>query len=280
MARALENRGLNVWWDARIAPGMRWRDEIKRELNRANAVVVLVTPSSLESQWVGQEWSEALSRSRLVIPAVAGGLSLSDLPEPLAHIQGILFDPDNPSSSDALVRSIRDTSASVGRRPADVIDVDKIVKMVVEQALQQLKVASSAPNSNDLTDSSLIFAVMSFAPDMEPTFEAIEAAAKAVGLRAERVKDVPGDYRITEQILRMIRDSRFVVADLTHERPNVYFELGYARGIGKTVVTIIKQGSKAHFDVHDWTFLEYSDSRPLERELVKRFKYELERVLW
>jgi hypothetical protein len=27
------------------------------------------------------------------------------------------------------------------------------------------------------------------------------------------------------------------VADLSHERPNVYFELGYARELGKTVVT-------------------------------------------
>ena len=74
----------------------------------------------------------------------------------------------------------------------------------------------------------------------------------------------------------MIRTSRLVVVDLTHERPNVYFELGYARGLGKTIVTILREGVTAHFDVQDWTYLRYTDSRPLERDLLKRFRYEVE----
>ena len=90
------------------------------------------------------------------------------------------------------------------------------------------------------------------------------------------VKDVKGDYRITDKILSMIRQARLVVADLTHERPNVYFELGFARGLDKTVITILRAGTVAHFDVQDWTHLEYFDSRPLETDLVDRFKFELQ----
>ena len=122
----------------------------------------------------------------------------------------------------------------------------------------------------------MVFVVMSFQADMEPTFEAIEAAARAVGLRAERVKDVPGDYRITDKILTSIRRAGLVIVDLTHERPNVYFELGFARGLGKTVITIMRVGTKPHFDVQDWTYVPYIDSRPLERTLLERFTYELE----
>jgi hypothetical protein len=66
-----------------------------------------------------------------------------------------------------------------------------------------------------------------------------------------------------------------VVADLTHERPNVFFELGYARGVGNTVITIMRSGAKAHFDVQDWTYLEYIDSRPLEHQIRERFEFEL-----
>ncbi len=95
-----------------------------------------------------------------------------------------------------------------------------------------------------------------------------------MGLRAQRVKDVKGDYRITDQILKMIGQARLIVTDLTHERPNVYFELGYARGLGKTVVTLIRDGHKAHFDVQDWTYISYTDSRPLEDALRERFQYE------
>jgi hypothetical protein len=133
-----------------------------------------------------------------------------------------------------------------------------------------------AVNRADLVDDRLVFVVAPFTPDMEPIFLAIAAAAQAVGLRAERVKDVKGDYRITDKVMGMVKRARLVVADLTHERPNVYFELGYARGLDKTVITILRAGTVAHFDVRDWAHLEYFDSRPLESDLVDRFKFELQ----
>jgi hypothetical protein len=98
-----------------------------------------------------------------------------------------------------------------------------------------------------------------------------------VGLEAKRVKDVLGDYRITDKIMEMILTSRFVVVDLSHERPNVYFELGYARASGKTVITIARRGTEIHFDVKDWTYIPYDDSRTLERDLRERLSNELRR---
>ncbi len=95
-------------------------------------------------------------------------------------------------------------------------------------------------------------------------------------MEAQRIKDVDGDFRITETILEMIQTAKLVVADLTNERPNVYFELGYARGKGKKVITLLKRGSKAHFDVTGWNYMEYIDSRPLEEDLVDRFKKDLQ----
>jgi nucleoside 2-deoxyribosyltransferase len=126
-------------------------------------------------------------------------------------------------------------------------------------------------------DEKLVFVVISFDASMDPAFEAICAAAKACGLVAKRVKDVLGDYRITDKMLAMIASARFIVADLSLERPNVYFELGYARGLGKRVITILRDGSSAHFDVQDWQYLAYADSRPLEKDLADRFRYELQR---
>ena len=128
-----------------------------------------------------------------------------------------------------------------------------------------------------LMDDELVFVVSSFAPEMEPIFQAIAAAARTMGLHAERVKDVKGDYRTRDKIFTMIERARFIVADLTYGSPNVYFELGYARALRKTVITILRAGSTVHFDVQDWTYLEYIDSRPLESDLVERFKWELQR---
>jgi len=120
-----------------------------------------------------------------------------------------------------------------------------------------------------------VFVIASFRDTMEPVFAAIESAARKVGLLAERTKDIPGDYKITDKIVEKIKSARFLVADLTLERPNVYFELGYARGLRKTVVTIAKKGAAVHFDVRDWNIIEYTDPRQLEEQLLRSFQSEL-----
>ena len=159
--------------------------------------------------------------------------------------------------------------------------VDDIAARVMQLLASDQKMTprdTSQPQSPSMAaESKLVFVVMSFSKDMEPIFEGIAAAAASVGLEAKRVKDVSGDYRITDKIMEMILSSRLVVVDLSHERPNVYFELGYARASGKTVITIARRETQIHFDVKDWTYIPYIDSRTLERDLKERLTNELER---
>jgi hypothetical protein len=77
-------------------------------------------------------------------------------------------------------------------------------KVAALLALERTPLASKgtvARSKEQPLESSLIFVIMSFFPDMDPIFEGIEAAASSVGLEAKRVKDVRGDYRITEKIM-------------------------------------------------------------------------------
>jgi hypothetical protein len=117
-----------------------------------------------------------------------------------------------------------------------------------------------------------IFVVMSFDDDMEPIYEGIRDAAEKLGRSAVRVKDVPGDYRITSAILSMIEAANLLIVDMTYERPNVYFELGLARGLGKDIITVARKGTNLHFDVKDWPCFFYNDSRTLERFLESRLR--------
>lgn len=173
----------------------------------------------------------------------------------------------------APVRNLR----PVGPAPAGPDPGDDLADQVTARVLAILDARGhDAAAGPPVADDALVFVICSFAPEMEPVYTAIAAAAQSVGLHAERVKDVRGDYRITETILAMIRRARLVVADLTFERPNVYFELGYARGLGKTIITLLRTGTTAHFDVRDWAYLEYFDSRPLESDLRERLSYELQ----
>ena len=52
----------------------------------------------------------------------------------------------------------------------------------------------------------------------------------------------------------------------------MYFELGYARGFRKEVITMARKGTDLHFDVKDWTCIFYSDSRDLEEKLERWFE--------
>src|SRR5262245_25415876 len=129
-----------------------------------------------------------------------------------------------------MAAEVRDLTGP-GHWPAiDGTNVQAIAEHITEQVIRRLALRlPGQPSQVPRTDGNLVFVISSFTREMEPIFEAISAAATTAGLHAERVKDIRGDYQITEKILAMIQQARFIVADLTHERPNVYFELGYAR---------------------------------------------------
>jgi hypothetical protein len=169
--------------------------------------------------------------------------------------------------------------SKIAKSPDQLVDVNGLAKAVAIEVAEILKSDPKGirkPTSNAANyPSNLVFVIMSFLPDMDPIFEGIKAAAEKNGLTAERVKDVQGDYKITDKIIELICAAKIIVADLTHEKPNVYFELGYARGIDKTLVTIARTNTKLHFDVKDWTCDFYNDSRVVEARLTTRFAFEL-----
>lgn len=146
--------------------------------------------------------------------------------------------------------------------------VDEVTAKVIRWLQRRLPESGAEPSLGN----ELVFVVCPFDPDMDPVFDAVACAATAVGLRAARADD----YRITDKILALLGSARLVVADLSRQTPNVYFELGYARALGKTVITIARTGTISHFDLHDWTHLEYVDSRPLEQQLRQRFQSEVD----
>lgn len=276
LSESLRLHGVVTWSDLDLSAGGDWRAEIMRSLEGATAVIVLITPSGLASQFVTQEWLIALQASKRIIPALAGGARWDDLPAELGHIKAVDLNEDFAHGVQQIVDAVADLKHSGEPPPTEHVDIRSIIEDVVEKKLARLGVDKAVTDATHAEDSALVFVATSFQDDMQPTFDAIAAAARVVGLRAERVKDVPGDYRITDRMLSSIRRARLVVVDLTHERPNVYFELGFARGLGKTVITIMREGTKPHFDVQDWTYLMYADSRPLERDLIERFEYEIE----
>ena len=100
--------------------------------------------------------------------------------------------------------------------------------------------------------------------------DAIKEASKKCSVTAERVDDVESNERITDRVLESIRRAEFVIVDLTKEKPNVFYEAGFAHGIGKTPIYIAREGTKLHFDIKDYPVIFFRNLKELKEGVLKR----------
>jgi hypothetical protein len=66
LAHALDLAGFEVWWDALIEGGAAFANSIREALDAADAVIVLWSRSSIDSDWVRDEAAQGRDRRRLV----------------------------------------------------------------------------------------------------------------------------------------------------------------------------------------------------------------------
>ena len=74
LADALTARGYTVWWDTLIEGGASFAKSIGEALETADAVVVLWSKTSIDSDWVADEAAQGRDRKRLVPVSLDGSL--------------------------------------------------------------------------------------------------------------------------------------------------------------------------------------------------------------
>lgn len=119
----------------------------------------------------------------------------------------------------------------------------------------------------------LVFVMMSFvAQGADAAYTAIKSACDELHLNAVRIDDAhAGSGFIIRDVIEMIEAAEFLVCDLTDERPNVYYELGYAHGVGNEaddILLVARIGTKLHFDIAPLRVRYYVD-HPELYEIVK-----------
>lgn len=117
------------------------------------------------------------------------------------------------------------------------------------------------------------FVAMWFVDDLKPAYlQAIEPAIEACGYVPRRVDRWEHVEKIDDLIISEIRESRFLVADFTGDRGGVYFEAGFAFGLGIPVIWMCKSGHEKdmHFDTRQYNHIIWENPVDLRDKLEKR----------
>ena len=69
-----------------------------------------------------------------------------------------------------------------------------------------------------------------------------------------------------------IKNSRFLVADVTGQRQGVYFEAGYAIGLGLPVIWSVHENDleNVHFDTRQYNHIVWNTADDLQGQLFNR----------
>ena len=113
---------------------------------------------------------------------------------------------------------------------------------------------------------------MKFGDDTKPLREAIRQGIKDAGYIPVFIDEVQHNDFITPELLKYIRDSKFVVVDLTHQNNGAYFEEGYAMGLGKPVIQLCKKDTKLHFDIAQKNTIMWATEEDIPQMLSNRIK--------
>ncbi|UAL07449.1 MAG: hypothetical protein KRP56_06390 [Candidatus Methanogranum gryphiswaldense] len=65
---------------------------------------------------------------------------------------------------------------------------------------------------------------------------------------------------IKEKIIREIYESDLIIADLTFDNPNVYYELAFAHTINKPTIVFKTKKTEMYFDTKDMKIISYDDT--------------------
>lgn len=117
------------------------------------------------------------------------------------------------------------------------------------------------------------FVAMWFDPSMNPAYHTgIKPAIERAGFEPFRVDMNPSNDQLTDQIITNLRSSRFVVVEVSGERPSVYYEAGFMHGLGRPVIFCSRSSEKLHFDTRQYPHIIWEDPAQLAEALYNRIK--------
>jgi hypothetical protein len=117
------------------------------------------------------------------------------------------------------------------------------------------------------------FVAVSFDKEMDSAWtKGFRPGIEAAGYSPLRIDHKEHINGISDEIIAELRRSKFLVADYTHQRNGVYYEAGFAFGLGLPVIPTCRgdQIGQLHFDVRHINTLRWDDPEQLAIDLTRR----------
>ena len=78
------------------------------------------------------------------------------------------------------------------------------------------------------------------------------------GCRCLRADQITRPSQITGDIWEQIQRARFLMADITDQNPNVFYEIGFSHALHKNVILLVEKGGKVPFDIQGIRYVSYT----------------------
>lgn len=129
---------------------------------------------------------------------------------------------------------------------------------------------------NNGSESKNCFIAMAFKKETDSIRKAIKNAIINTGFKPIIIdeQNIDSDQTINDAIIVGIKKSKFCISDFSYHRNGVYFESGFALGLGKPVIYCCskEEFSKAHFDIKPLQHIIYESEEELEKRLMDKIE--------
>jgi len=124
------------------------------------------------------------------------------------------------------------------------------------------------------------FVVMQFSSPYNDVYsEVIKNVCTSLAVDAVRADEIYGPGLIIRDVTEKILECQLVIADITPANPNVYFEVGYALALKKSIILLAAKGTTLPFDVSAFRVLFYEDTIGGKPRLENGLKEHLSAIL-
>ena len=170
----------------------------------------------------------------------------------------------NEAEFKELILFLQETKRVERIRHAGTLDVKPLTLKIIPSGWAHLETLKKT-NS----DKKQCFVAMWFSEEMEGIYNnVISAAIIDAGYFPHRVDQREHNDKIDDEIISQIRKSRFVLADFTGHRGGVYFEAGFAKGLGLEVFWSCREDDieDLHFDIRQYNCITW------QQDNLEKFK--------